>query len=60
MKMNILEKWKPVKPIKEEDKVPEDVPGRNNSIPKSPEPAAVECTHINYRRSETTSHGECY
>jgi hypothetical protein len=41
MKMNILEKREPVTPINEEEKGPEDVPGRNNYIPKSPKPAAV-------------------
>lgn len=41
MKINILEKRKPVTPIKEEEKDPEDVPGRDNYILKSPKPAAV-------------------
>ena len=42
--MNILEKRKPVTPIKEEEKGPEDVPSRNNYILKSPKPAAVRST----------------
>ena len=46
MKINIFEKRKPVTPIKEEEKGPEDVSGRSNYIPKRPKPAAVECTHI--------------
>jgi len=46
MKMNILQKRKTVTPIKEEEKGPEDVPGRNNYTPKSPKPAVIDCTHI--------------
>jgi hypothetical protein len=48
MKMNILEKLKPVTPIKEEENGPEDVPGRNNYIPKSPKPAAA---HSQYTKA---------